>query len=206
MPRARLYVNVAGGAIERAERDDALLGLSSVCGATVPRFAHEAFGRERTAVVASLVAAIAELFAGLEIEVSAEQPSLPPFHMVMVGGRPSLCGMADGIAGLAPLDCDNRSPADIAFIFAEPLTAIEVIALATAHETGHMLGLPHTMAPCDVMSNFLCPSGPKRFLDQPMEVAPDHRGRCGLQTANSHELLLGALRKAGIDTSLTEER
>lgn len=192
--RTRLYVSFAGATVTRAARDDASAAESALCAATVPAFAHERFGDSRAQVVAEILAAIRELFAGYEIEITAERPTQGPYHMLLLGGAPSLCGMPEGLAGLAPLDCGNSSAADIAFVFTEPLTAVEIVALAAAHEAGHAFGLPHTMAPCDVMSNFLCADGPKRFLDEQMDVTPDQRGRCGLQVANSHALLVAALR------------
>jgi hypothetical protein len=192
---ARLFLNFDGATVEQGPEGDVVRATSTLCGAEVPPFDHRRFGADRAEVTERMRRAVAEHFEGLALEVVTRKPATPGYHMALVGGSPGVCGRGDGIGGLGPLDCDNQHGGDLFFVFSVPITAIEALALVTAHEMGHALGLPHTTEPCDAMSNAWCDQ-PKRFLDQDMDVAPDHLGRCGLRQVNSYALLLQVLGSA----------
>jgi hypothetical protein len=191
-PSTVLFLNFDGATVERGPVSDAARAISPLCGALIPPFDHLPFGGDRAAVVEEIRRAIAAHFEDFALEVVSQRPPAGDYHMALVGGTPQLCDRGAGIGGLGALDCDDQQPSDLFFVFSAPITAVEGLALVTAHEMGHALGLPHTVEACDTMSNGWC-DGPKRFLDEEMEVASDHQGRCGLQRANSYALLLEAL-------------
>jgi MYXO-CTERM domain-containing protein len=125
--------------------------------------------------------------------------------MVMIGGKPSDLGLGypSTVAGVAPMDCGDKMPRDIAFVFADsikalvPSSALAVqVAETSAHESAHTYGLPHSGDPCDLMSYGNC-SKLKTFLDKMMSMQSDSYGKCGLTQMNSHQMLLDNLGPAG---------
>jgi len=127
--------------------------------------------------------------------------------MALVGGTPAHLGLSypAGVVGVAPMDCGNKMPRDIAFIFAQSLQQIvgsgslypQRVAETTAHESAHTYGLPHSGDGCDLMSYSGC-SKLKTFLDKTMSMQSDSYGQCGGMTSmNSHQLVLTALGPAG---------
>jgi hypothetical protein len=196
-----LYLNTDGAEITKvAGGGDAHQNTSPLCGGTFPPFDHTPFGQVRSVVVAELAGEVDKLFSAFNIQVVTTRPAAPPYGMVVIGGQPALCGMAAGYSGLAPLDCGDAWPGDVSFVFSDGITWLPMLAVVVAHEAGHSFGLPHTTESCDVMSNFLCTTGDKGFLDVDAPVAPDHLGKCGLTSTNSHELLLQALGPAPLPT------
>ncbi|MCA9670954.1 MAG: hypothetical protein KC503_35400 [Myxococcales bacterium] len=189
-----LYLALDGATITKGSRSDARLDESPLCGATIAAFDHTPFGADRQQVVAELVAGVEAYYARYRLLVVTERPQSGDYQMLVVGGRPEDC-QRQSIGGLAPLDCADASPRDVGFVYSQPITALAGVALVTAHELGHMLGLPHTLDGCGVMSNFICSGGgDKAFIDGDQQVAPDHAGRCGFgPTVNTHALLLDAL-------------
>jgi MYXO-CTERM domain-containing protein len=180
--------------VTKGGSSDARVDESPLCGATIAAFDHSPFGSDRARVVADLVAGVRAYYQRYALEIVTERPQSGDYQMLVVGGRPEDC-QRSAIGGLAPLDCGDASPRDVGFVFAQPITALAGVALVTAHELGHMLGLPHTLQGCGVMSNFICPGGgDKSFIDGEQDVAPDHAGRCGFAPrVNTHTLLLDAL-------------
>lgn len=189
-----LYLNTDGVTVTKVPSGaDAHQNTSQLCGGTFSAFDHTSFGPDRAKVVAELAGEVDRLFSPFNIQVVTTRPAAPPYGMVVVGGQAALCGLPAGYSGLAPLDCGDAWPRDVSFVFSDGITFLPMLAVVVAHEAGHSFGLPHTTESCDVMSNFLCTAGDKRFLDVDAPVTPDHLGKCGLSSTNSHALLLQAL-------------
>lgn len=195
---ALLYLGLDGATITKVSSGgSAPTDTSPLCGATITAFEHAPLGPSRSEVIADLVREVRALFAAYDLEVVTARPAAPQYQMAVVGGAPALCGFPAGYSGMAPLDCGDANPSDVLFVFSDGITSLKMLAIVIAHEAGHAYGLPHSSAPCDVMSNKLCdgPAGPlaKTFLDTSAAVTPDHLGKCGLSTTNSHRQLLTLL-------------
>jgi hypothetical protein len=186
----QVWLNTEGVTVKKGAASDASLLLSYVCGGTFPAFKHGPYGADRAKVVAQLAARVAAFLAPYRVEVVIHKPSAPPYEMVVVGGASSLCGQAKGVAGLAPLDCADKVPGEIAFVFADDLSDLGWLALTAAHEVAHTLGLLHTGEACDIMAPMLCALDKKAFMDGNLPIWPDHQGQCGQQKiTNSHRAL-----------------
>ncbi|MCB9556094.1 MAG: hypothetical protein H6707_08320 [Deltaproteobacteria bacterium] len=184
-----LYLNLEG-ATTHSGPDDSRTGQSSVCAAKIPAFDHRPYGDDAASVASQLTQLVQAYFADFDLQVVSKRPTSPqPYQMLIIGGDPGLCGLAEGLGGLAPLDCQDSEARSVGFVFSAPLTELIGVALVAAHEAGHLFGLPHLRDPCDVMTNALCPAGTKAFVDTFSAVAPDHEGRCGLREASSYQWL-----------------
>jgi len=99
-------------------------------------------------------------FADYDVRVVTERPGRGAFSTVVIGGamddllRMGVCagGGTDRAAGLSPLDCDGTRPRDIGFVAPECLPDVSLagfrrlVAVAAAHEAGHLFGLEHVAA------------------------------------------------------------
>ncbi len=186
-----IWLNTDGATITKgAVSSDASKLTSYVCGGTFPAFKHGPYGADRSKVLARLVQRVSAYLAPYRVEVVTEKPFSIPYEMILVGGTASLCGQAKGVAGLAPLDCGDVIPGEIAFAFSDDLTDLDWLALTAAHEVAHTLGLLHTGEACDVMAPMLCAASKKAFMDQNLPIWPDHQGYCGQKKiTNSHQAM-----------------
>jgi hypothetical protein len=187
-----LYLNVDGATITKGIGSDAHANVSFICGATVPKLDHSLYGSDRDIVVTQLVSKVSQLYVDFNLQVVTSRPALPPYDMVVVGGDASICGYPSGTAGMGPLDCGDLIKGEIAFVYAQTITNLDMLAIAIAHEAAHSYGLVHSMDPCDAMSNYYC-SSLKTFLNKQMAVSPDHYGKCGQTSTNSWGKLLEVL-------------
>jgi hypothetical protein len=189
-----IYLNFEGVTVTQGAISDATRNLSPVCGGVSAPFDSAPFG-DRNQAIATIVSEMQRLLDGLNIALTTTRPATGPYDMLVFDGDGSVCGSAGGFGGYSPLDCQDRSPADIGFVFTKGITSLSMLAVIAAHELGHLHGLVHTEEPCDVMSNLLCAPRDKRFFDQLMDVSPDHRGRCAnLATrVNSWQLISAAM-------------
>jgi hypothetical protein len=187
-----LYLNVDGATITKGLGSDAHANLSFICGTTIPPLDATIYGTDRDIVVTLLASKVGQLFADFNLQVVTSRPAAPPYDMVVVGGDAALCGYPSGTAGMGPLDCGNLLHGEIAFVYAQTISNLDMLAIATAHEAAHSYGLVHSMDPCDVMSNYYCATL-KTFLNRQMAVSPDHYGKCGQTSTNSWAKLLDVL-------------
>ncbi len=206
-----VFLNFGGGKLVKASVDNAALNASPYFSGTVPAFVGDA------ATIALVVAAVRKLFGRYDVEFVTARPTTGAYDMVLVGGTCANAGYCAGldptkVGGLGPLDCGDKSDRNLALAFSEVMRAAvqawgneayaDWVAVAIAHELGHTFGLPHTAqsgaAACDLMSYGTCYDtttaiNHKSFLDQPLGLAPDSAGQCGMSTVNPHQVLLVAL-------------
>lgn len=194
--RNLVYLNFDGATLKKVDAytTDAPANTTVIGSGTLPPFGGGAQDRDQ------VVAVVHELFAAYDVELTLTRPASGDYTMVVIGGRPEHLGQpATAAVGLGNLDCGNKTRRDVAVVWSEnfpPSTqAFYLSSLATtiAHELGHNLGLPHATEACDVMSYGACQALPKKvFLDKSSSIpAGEPAGwSCGLQTTNSHQLLL----------------
>ncbi len=188
-----VYLNFDGAFIFKVNASDAHANLSFLCGGLLPPFEHNKFGDSRQMVRRLITTKLALLFADFNLKVVTRRPVAPPYDMVVITGDASICEYPSELAGIGPIDCFNQLPGEVAFVFAELITNLDLLVTVMAHEIGHSYGLLHSSAPCDIMSNAICQKGNKTFLDLEMELTPDHQGFCGLQQTNSWQMLMAVL-------------
>ncbi len=193
IPKKTVVLHFDGAIVFKAQKANPLWHLSPFCQGVIPPFAHEQFGKNRKQVIDQLVELVRKKFEYFNILLTTERPANLPYDLVIIGGRSSICGIPDGYAGIGHLDCQDGTNNDVSFVFSEGINSLEILAVIISHEIGHTLGLLHTMLDCDIMSNFLCPSGEKTFLNLETQPSPDERGKCGLDNVNSWKLLYNAL-------------
>ena len=183
--RTTVFLDFGGGPI--APGDDSSLGQAS-CVPT--EFVYPIFlGSERASEIA--LAEARRLAAPFGVRVVAERPPehLPYTH-VRVGGDPATLGLDPKLNGLAcDVDCDDASPRDTVFMFAEKWVSSAVlgelgeeeravqVGRIAMHEAGHAWGLEHAGASGSVMARF--PStGEPAFVDECLALDLDGAVEC----------------------------
>ncbi len=191
-----LYLNFDGATITKSNKSDASTNTSFIGGGTVPSFPGTQADRQQ------VISFVKQLYARYNIQIVTSRPAAGDYDMALFGGTPADLNLnvPSNVAGVAPMDCDNKMKRDIAFIFAGSIKAIlgssskfaQRVAETGAHEAGHTYGLPHSGVGCDLMSYSQCATL-KTFLDQTMPMQSDSYGKCGMTQMNSHSILIGAL-------------
>src|SRR5262249_25890961 len=84
-------------------------------------------------------------YAPYRVRFTTERPDSGDYTMVIVSatGGPH--------HGVAPLDCGNENPNDIAFIYRTANSSAELVGREAAHELGHSFGLGHVANNADFM-------------------------------------------------------
>ncbi|MDX2091196.1 MAG: matrixin family metalloprotease [Kofleriaceae bacterium] len=107
-----------------------------------------------------VMACVRKYYEGLPVELVDQKPTAKDFLMLVIGGRATDIGYQKlwGLSSTRPHQVVERG---VGFVFsgAHPASATRVQRLCetTAHEVGHLLGLPHTDACDDLMtSNNTC--------------------------------------------------
>ncbi len=188
--RTTVFLDFGGGVL--GPGDDSSLGQS----ACVPtQFIYPIFlGSERAAEIA--VDEARRLLAPYGVRVVAERPpAMLPYTHVRVGGHPTTLGVDPKLNGLAcDVDCDDQSPRDTVFMFAEKWVSSAVLAeleedaravqvgRIAIHEAAHAWGLEHAGASESVMARF--PStGEPSFVEGCLPLDLDGDSECPLARA-----------------------
>ena len=110
---------------------------------SLPAFDAAAYGVDRAAAEAQLLASVRADFAGYDVEVVTQRPTGGAYTMAIVGGSPSALGKGATVAGIAPVDLGNPNRRDIAFVFSAEIATLKQVANCISHELGHTFGLRH---------------------------------------------------------------
>jgi len=190
-----LFLNYGGVVITKGPGSDAAKNLSFIGGGTVPPFSGDQSARD------GATALVKQLYKSFNVQIVTKRPSSGDYDMVVIGGSPADLGLSypSNVAGVAPMDCGDKMPRDICFIFTVNLMKyfsgdklVKKVAETASHEAAHTYGLPHSDSGCDVMSYKTC-SNLKTFLNKTMSMQSDSVGKCGMTAMNSYKLLLAAL-------------
>jgi hypothetical protein len=116
----------------------------------------------------TVLAGLRTAYAPYRVSFTTERPDAGPYTMVIVSatGGPH--------HGVAPLDCGNANPSDIAFVYRTALSSADLVAREAAHELGHSFGLAHVAAQGDFMQ---WASSGGRFTVAPYDTAHES-GKC----------------------------
>ncbi len=93
------------------------------------------------------------LYGNYAVQLVTERPTGGDYTMAVVGGKGE--GVAAGSAtavGVAPMDCKNDNPNDLALIFGDKVDSPKQLAFVIAHELGHTFGLEHVSDPKGIMA------------------------------------------------------
>jgi hypothetical protein len=154
-----LYINFTG-AVVTFGADNALQNVSSI----LP-FSQQTIPAFNSTINAPLVTStdamnavfdrIRTYFLPYAVTVVRTRPSTGSYTMVIVGGDHTLVGRNAGVAGVAPLDCDNANKSNLVYDFSNDQSpdygGVVAVALTAAHEAGHSYGLEHTDNTNDIM-------------------------------------------------------
>lgn len=98
-----------------------------------------------TARRAAVVRKLRTLFSRWRVTFTTKRPASPPYTMLVIS--PSSLPHH----GVAPLDCGNKNPNDIGFVYKIGSSSADLIARFAAHELGHSFGLSHVVGSGEVM-------------------------------------------------------
>lgn len=176
------YLNFEGGTVHAGNSSDARTSTSGIPDEDqeVPPFSGSAADRD------AITALVRAAYAPFNVVISTELPPLDlEFSMTFVGGTNRLYCDSCSALGVAPLDCADTNPYDVAFVFASHFNPWDhdLIATTILQESAHAYGLGHTSDAYDYMIPFVngvsdrwarC-TGPgvcDRDSDCPYEYAP----------------------------------
>ncbi len=94
---------------------------------------------------AEILAELRAAFAPYDVEFTTRRPSSGSYTMLVVSPT------SGPNHGVAPLDCRNRNPNDIAFVYRTGDVSRGFVARAAVHELGHSFGLAHVTNGGDYM-------------------------------------------------------
>jgi hypothetical protein len=160
---ALVYLNFTGATITEGPRDDAtanVSAISTVPDATLAPFNAAAFpcAPSQTAAILQIVTFVQQKYAPFDVTFTTTRPAAGPYTEAIIGGNPGDIGQQCGVAGVALLDCFNREPDNVVFIFSASLPDLQSVAIDVAHELGHSFGAVHTDNLLDIMHTTLDPT------------------------------------------------
>ena len=160
--RAVLYLNFEGVDLSPGKSNSIANTSSSIESAVkVRRFDHTRFAFQnplasRSDAIRGIVKVVKEEFARFKIDITTDRPTRGPYTMVVIGGTSNEI-VGKNVGGVAPLDCGNKNPNDVAFVFANTVPRWAgfprmMVGLTIAHEAGHTYGLNHIRPHNAIMS------------------------------------------------------
>jgi hypothetical protein len=147
-----LYLNFEGVTLRPGSDDPAANRSYYVLEDTaVPPFSHSRFWfqmpKSRMQAISTIARGVQALFSAFNVQVVVSRPASGPYTMVVVGGEAGDSFVQPGL-GLAPLDCGNGNPSNVAMVWTDSIPAwagfpTAIITMTIAHEAAHTFGLHH---------------------------------------------------------------
>jgi hypothetical protein len=191
-PGARVvFLNFSNGgeALHQAAEDDPAANRARLCAAPQlgPWQGIPGCGGGREGCLRLIADAVDQHFADFNLVVRTTRPAEAPYTMVVIAPPSGTCRF--GTNGVAPLDCADQRPAEVALVTDCRGSAARCAAIIS-QEIAHTYGLEHTTWPCDLMADAAaaCEQG-AAFAD----VLVPSEARCGRRAQNSYRRLLEAL-------------
>lgn len=138
--RSTIFLNFFGGPLKSGT--NASEGESPCIGGAVdyPGYA----GSEQTALAIIQVFKDAAAPFGLRIAYADPPPKHLPYSQVMMGGKPGVIGLPNGVLGVScNLDCGDRWLRDTTFAFTAESNNVGVLGTTALQEAAHSFGLDH---------------------------------------------------------------
>ena len=102
---------------------------------------------------------------GMRIAFDKVPPKHLPYSQVMMGGRPGLIGLGNGVLGVAcNLDCGDTWWRDTTFAFTEETSNVGILGTTALQEAAHAWGLDHIDGENNIMFPYATP-GSKVWAD-----------------------------------------
>jgi hypothetical protein len=182
-----IYLNPYGPVLT-AGFDDPANNVSSIAASAGPRLSVPAFagGAKKWN---RIMACVADKYRDFSITFTDKQPSSGDYNMIVVGGTAGMLGMSDAVAGIAPSDGTVLHNA-VGFAFSQGNEDVESLCNTVVHETGHTLGLDHSMR-CEDPMSYQSGCGEKYFAASEEHCGEYDARACsdGSATQNSYNKL-----------------
>ncbi len=115
-------------------------------------------GGEQTALAIIQVFKDAAAPFGLRIAYDAVPPKHLPYSQVMMGGKPGIIGLGNGVLGVAcNLDCGDSWWRDTTFAFTEESNNVGILGTTALQEAAHAWGLDHIDGDNNIMYPYATP-------------------------------------------------
>jgi hypothetical protein len=141
-----------------------------------------------------LVECVRDMYAPFDLAITTSDPGREPHFELMIAGHPAAIGL-ETAGGAALSTCPHHVLDNaLGFVFASYLTP-DMLCWAAAQESGHMLGLDHTILRLDPMTWLSPPLIKAAFQDVDAECG-EYEARpcnCHLARQNTHEVLMATL-------------
>lgn len=160
--RQTIFLNFFGGQMKGGTNASE---MESPCiqGKTVDYPGYNRTEQEALAIIQVFVNAV-EPF-GVRIAYDAYPPKHLPYSMVMMGGKPGVIGLPNGVLGVScNLDCGETWWRDTTFAFTEQSGDVQTLGTTALQEAAHAWGLDHISGENNIMYPFATP-GAKVWAD-----------------------------------------
>jgi hypothetical protein len=178
------FLNFSDGteAIRFTETDDAPTNGSQLCATdAVPPWGGDAC-RPSSPCRQIISDELQRIWRPFDVTFTTERPAAGDYTMVVIGPSSGSCRF--GVEGLAPLDCGDEVPGNVALVFECRPSELARCATLISHELGHTYGLDHTDVPCDIMSGHASGCADQGFVDRAGAI-----NSCGAVEQNSFRVL-----------------
>jgi hypothetical protein len=148
------YLNFEGGTVHAGNSSDARTNTSGIPDEDqeVPPFVGSA------ADIAAIRDRVVAAYAPFNVVITTERPPEDlEYSMTFVGGWNTIYCDSCSALGVAPLDCADTNPYDVAFVFSNHFSAGDYrdVAATILQESAHAYGLGHTSDAYDYMIPFV---------------------------------------------------
>ena len=159
--RATTFLNFFGGELKGG--GNASEGESPCVQGTIKYPAYKGSEQSALAIIQIFVDA-AKPF-GMRIAYDVVPPKHLPYSQVMMGGRPGVIGLGNGVLGVAcNLDCGDDWWRDTTFAFTEETSNVGILGTTALQEAAHAWGLDHIDGENNIMFPYATP-GSKVWAD-----------------------------------------